>query len=143
MLLDARNSWAISRNTIFEKWKLSKASWMGGKQILTLCFCCRGMVWNNRHFTPSPSIKVLKSDCSSQNWWQIYFELIPIYNYLTFKEQRRFPKPFQECVPGGLPGARSWRSSRNALLGYLQEQDFCKMKNCLKPHEWTRIQFWH
>ena len=65
-----------------------------------------------------------------------------MYKYLTFKECR-FPKPVQERVPGGLPGARSWMSSRNAFLGCFQEHNFWKIKNCLKPHERVRKKFWH
>ena len=120
------HSWAISRNTIFEKWKLSKASWMGRKQILTLCFCCRGWcdIIDISHRPPSK--KILKSDCSSQNWWQIYFELIPIYNYLTFKASSRvgsqslsrsvFLEVSQERVPGGNPGMHSWGISWNKIF---------------------------
>ena len=47
--------------------------------------------------------------------------------------QNWFQKPVQERVPGGLPGMRSWRSSRNAI--------FEKLKTVCSLMKWGKQNF--
>ena len=108
-------------------------------------FIVGGTVWNNRDFTPPPSKKNFRIEIVHHKIHEIICICIKISIIIPYNQwqcQSRVQKLFQERVPGGLPGTRSWRSPRNAFLQVIQERDFWKMKNCLQPYERARNKFW-
>ena len=79
-----------------------------------------------------------------KNCWKNYMSIV--FRVLTpnilGEYRRKLQELVQECIPGSLPGARSWRYSRNAFLGCVQEREIWKLKSYLKLHGMARNKFW-